>query len=335
MRACDIDRSGDVWVYTPGSHKTEHHGRSGRSPSAPRPRRCSRRGWSEDRPEAYLFSPREVMAAGRRRKMIRPGEHYRVSSYRNVIRRACERLRCPSGPPTSFATTPALASAERFGLEASRTVLGHETVDTTLIYAEKDREEAKRVMREVGLACPGRVGRRSNACVECRQDRRGEQQVNERKIWSRSKRGMHPHRLEYPVSGQGVRTPRMELQYCGRGNGLYMGPEVGNGYWVAQAFTLGYNPPMLWPGQDIRFVTMATGWVRAAVAAFVDRDECRRCGGVEDGPRRIRRVAHRADVGTQASRSDRLGSGGDPSSFAFSDYAAGDQLLDQSHPHGG
>ena len=28
MRLCDIDRSGDVWKYSPEGHKTEHHGRS-------------------------------------------------------------------------------------------------------------------------------------------------------------------------------------------------------------------------------------------------------------------------------------------------------------------
>lgn len=27
MRPCDLDRSGDVWLYSPSSHKTEHHGR--------------------------------------------------------------------------------------------------------------------------------------------------------------------------------------------------------------------------------------------------------------------------------------------------------------------
>lgn len=28
LRPCDIDRSGDIWIYRPSSHKTEHHGRS-------------------------------------------------------------------------------------------------------------------------------------------------------------------------------------------------------------------------------------------------------------------------------------------------------------------
>jgi integrase len=27
MRTCDLDTSGRVWIYTPGSHKTEHHGK--------------------------------------------------------------------------------------------------------------------------------------------------------------------------------------------------------------------------------------------------------------------------------------------------------------------
>src|SRR4051794_29999642 len=27
IRPCDVDRSQTVWIYRPGSHKTEHHGR--------------------------------------------------------------------------------------------------------------------------------------------------------------------------------------------------------------------------------------------------------------------------------------------------------------------
>lgn len=27
MRTCDLDVSGEVWVYIPDRHKTEHHGR--------------------------------------------------------------------------------------------------------------------------------------------------------------------------------------------------------------------------------------------------------------------------------------------------------------------
>jgi hypothetical protein len=39
---------------------------------------------------------------------------------------------------------------QRFGLEASRVCGGHSEVGTTQIYAEQDRELARRVMAEVG-----------------------------------------------------------------------------------------------------------------------------------------------------------------------------------------
>ena len=38
MRTCDLDTSGEVWVYTPEPHKTEHHGKERRiylGPTAP------------------------------------------------------------------------------------------------------------------------------------------------------------------------------------------------------------------------------------------------------------------------------------------------------------
>jgi integrase len=151
MRTCDIDRGDDVWVYTPGSHKKEHHGLQRPVAIGPRGRAVLAPWLRDDRPEAYLFSPREAMESRKiRRRMIRPGEHYRAGSYRNAIRRACERLKIPVWFPNQLRHNAGTRVRHRFGLEASRAVLGHETVDTTLIYAEKDREEAKRVMREVG-----------------------------------------------------------------------------------------------------------------------------------------------------------------------------------------
>jgi integrase len=152
VRPCDIDRSDDVWIYTPESHKREHH-------ELPRPIAIGPRAqavllpWLETAcaPQAYLFSPKDVMA-GRTvgRKMIRPGDHYRESSYRTVIRRACQRLQIPIWFPNQLRHNAGTRVRHRFGLEASRAVLGHESVDTTLIYAEEDRDEAKRIMREVG-----------------------------------------------------------------------------------------------------------------------------------------------------------------------------------------
>ena len=61
----------------------------------------------------------------------------------------CEKV-APSTVPNQLRHNAGTRVRRHFGLEASRAVLGHESVDTTLIYAEKDREEAKRIMREVG-----------------------------------------------------------------------------------------------------------------------------------------------------------------------------------------
>jgi integrase len=85
-----------------------------------------------------------------RREIIRPGEHYRAGSYRNVIRRACLRLGLPVWSPGQLRHNAATRVRRCFGLEPTRAVLGHETADTTLVYAERDREEAMRVMRELG-----------------------------------------------------------------------------------------------------------------------------------------------------------------------------------------
>src|SRR5262249_55794934 len=93
MRTCDVDRADDVWVYVPESHKREHHGLQRPIALGPRAVGVLSPWLREDEPEAYLFNPKEVMAARKiRREMITAGEHYREGSYRNVIRRACERL---------------------------------------------------------------------------------------------------------------------------------------------------------------------------------------------------------------------------------------------------
>jgi integrase len=151
LRACDLDRSGDVWVYRPESHKREHHGLQRTIALGPKAQAVLRCWLREDCPGEYLFRPREVLAARRAvASIIRPGDHYRESSYRNVIRRACERLGIPVWFPNQLRHNTGTLVRRLYGLEESRTVLGHESVDTTLLYAEKDEEKAKEIMRRIG-----------------------------------------------------------------------------------------------------------------------------------------------------------------------------------------
>jgi len=151
MRSCDIDRSDDVWVYTPDSHKREHHDLERPIAIGPKAQAVLRTWLRQDQPQAYLFSPKAVMAARKiSRKIIRPGDHYQESSYRNVIQRACDRLGLPLWFPNQLRHNAGTLIRKQYGLEATRTVLGHETMDTTLIYAEEDKQKAKEIMRQIG-----------------------------------------------------------------------------------------------------------------------------------------------------------------------------------------
>jgi integrase len=112
------------------------------------------------------------------------GDRYRVGSYRLAIHRGCDRAFPP--PPHlaqlekesevkwTLRLTPdewkalarwrkqhrwspgqlrhnaATAVRRHYGGEAAQVILGHTTLDTTLIYAERDAKLAERIMSEIG-----------------------------------------------------------------------------------------------------------------------------------------------------------------------------------------
>jgi integrase len=109
VRPCDIDRSDDVWLYQPESHKTEHHGRNRIIPFGSRCQEILLRYLARD-PEMYCFRPcdseekRRAQAQAKRgtsprgkrpsekRKLKRvPGEFYSTDSYGKSVKRACEK----------------------------------------------------------------------------------------------------------------------------------------------------------------------------------------------------------------------------------------------------
>ena len=67
MRPCDLDTSGDVWWYTPRSHKTEHHGHQRVIALGPRAQDVVR-PFLKPSLEAYLFSPKEAVEHWHREK---------------------------------------------------------------------------------------------------------------------------------------------------------------------------------------------------------------------------------------------------------------------------
>jgi len=170
MRTGDLDRGGDVWLYTPGRHKTEHRGRSRQVPIGPRAQEVLR-PWLREDPGAYLFSPKEAMAefrAGQRTRRTTPlypsvrarapkpnpkrmlGERYTTGTYRNAVGYGCRRAGVPPWHPNQLRHSAATRIRRLTDLDSARAVLGHSDLKTSEIYAERDREKAAQVMRQNG-----------------------------------------------------------------------------------------------------------------------------------------------------------------------------------------
>lgn len=170
MRACDIDMGVEIWEYRPESHKTAHHGHE-RVVELGKGAQDVLRPFLTTDVEAFLFSPanaarrrladtnarilvlrpnrndKPTPIGSRRRK---PGQRYTTASYRRAIARGCERAGIPKWHPHQLRHSYATAIRREFGLEAAQVALGHRRADVTQIYAERNRELARSIAREVG-----------------------------------------------------------------------------------------------------------------------------------------------------------------------------------------
>jgi integrase len=169
IRGRDIDRSDKVWIYRPSSHKNEHHELDCERMVGPRAQRVLAKFLKAD-PDAYLFSPQEVeqnrMLARREGRVHKlwpsherryrddppsyAGEIYTTHSYRQAIHRACKAAKVPQWSPNQLRHSRATEVRRVYGLEAAQVTLGHATADVTQVYAERDRELARRVALETG-----------------------------------------------------------------------------------------------------------------------------------------------------------------------------------------
>jgi integrase len=170
IRTCDIDTSGDVWLYTPARHKGDLHGRSRRIFFGPKAQELLS-PWLREDASANVFQPREAMEAyqaERRRNRRTPltpaqrartrqanprraaGDRYDTRTYNHAIARACARAGVARWHPHRLRHGVATRLAGRFGLDAARVVLGHGSPRVTEAYAAADLDKAKAIMRQVG-----------------------------------------------------------------------------------------------------------------------------------------------------------------------------------------
>jgi len=179
LRPCDVDTSGDVWIYRPESHKTEHHGRERVICIGPKGQDVLRPYLLREK-ESYCFVPAESekkrlallherrrtpLSCGnrpgtnrRRKPKKQPGNRYTTGSYRRAIHRAVDlanRQRngdglLPRWSPNRLRHSAATEIRRQFGLEAAQVTLGHATADVSQIYAERDLSLAVEIMRKIG-----------------------------------------------------------------------------------------------------------------------------------------------------------------------------------------
>ena len=115
LRPRDLDRSGDVWIFRPQWHKTEHHGRGRIVLIGPQAQAILLRYLARDA-DMYCFRPVDSEAKRRaaqhavrktllshgnrpgtnvkRHPRVQPGDRYDVAAYRRAIHRACDLAFC-------------------------------------------------------------------------------------------------------------------------------------------------------------------------------------------------------------------------------------------------
>jgi len=179
MRPCDIDTSGEVWIYTPQKHKTEHHGHRRVILMGPRAQAIVRPYLLRPK-DGYCFVPREgerkrraelherrktPLSCGnrpgtnrRRRPKRQPGERYTPNTYAQAVARGVARANehrgdappIPRWSPNQLRHSAATEIRKQFGIEAVQAILGHQSLNVSEIYAEKNLGLAAEVMRKIG-----------------------------------------------------------------------------------------------------------------------------------------------------------------------------------------
>jgi integrase len=171
MRPCDIETSGDTWFYRPARHKLEHKDKERIIPLGKRAQRAIAPYLKRDL-QAYMFSPAEAMRQRRalvhqQRKtpieygnrpgtnvratpVVQPGERYTTDSYRKSIIHACRAGEIVAWNPNQIRHSWGTRVRKLYGIESASVGLGHSSLSTTEIYAEKSLELAVKVARRVG-----------------------------------------------------------------------------------------------------------------------------------------------------------------------------------------
>jgi integrase len=157
MRPDDVDRTGDIWVYIPEYHKTEHRGKKRQIYIGPKAQKILGPWLLKADGDGYIFPTSRAA-------------HYTTDSYRQLIQRACERRharkaalwtkRYPDRPyprplvkwsPNQIRKAAATSIRAVLDVEHAASILGHSSATVTGDhYAAADRRRAIEAAKLLG-----------------------------------------------------------------------------------------------------------------------------------------------------------------------------------------
>jgi integrase len=170
LRACDIDRSGPVWLYRPAGHKMSYRERQRIIPLGPKAQAILAPYLKDRLTDSFLFDPREArteQAAERRtrcktperraqsgRRVLNPRRvprsRYSPDTYGRAIARGCAAAGVPHWHPHQLRHHFATEVRRQFGLEPAQVLLGHSHARVTEVYAERDWKTAADIAARIG-----------------------------------------------------------------------------------------------------------------------------------------------------------------------------------------
>ena len=150
LTATNIEFDGyeGIWIYTPVRHE-KGRGKELKIAIGPKTQRVLA-PLLEDADRGPVFSPKRACLEAGRTPPPSVREHYDTNSYRQAVVRACDRAGVAPFHPHQLRHSAGTNARTKAGVEGAQAVLGHDRVDVTQLYAEKDLGVALEVARKMG-----------------------------------------------------------------------------------------------------------------------------------------------------------------------------------------
>ena len=146
-RSCDIDRSGDVWLYRPFTHKNKNRGKDlvkaiGRRAQSILLPYLERK---KDTPEKFLFSPQD------HKPSQRGNDFFSRDRYDREIAKGVALANVEKWTPQQLRVSATREAREKCGLDGAQSFAGHSSSTTTeKHYAPASCDGAVEVARKLG-----------------------------------------------------------------------------------------------------------------------------------------------------------------------------------------